>query len=766
MKSTRMFLGLMAAGLSMAVLTQSCVSDMPFGYGDGEGTLRMQLVVNSDLTRAETDQEYLASKCIVYISGSNGLLYQYSSLGEVPEAIKLKSGHYVAEAWTGDSVTASFDKKFFRGYQPFDIKDQDNTSVVLTCKIANVVVSINHETVQPDLMKDWKITVSNSRGFLEFDESNMESAKGYFMMPDADLAVDENGALVKGEDGWAYYTNLKYRIEGNTIEGKPFVKEGDIASPKFSDGKYVERAHEYRLNLLYDPKYEETGGSFVTIEVLDEEVLIEDQVGLFSRPAIKGTTFDIDRQLQGNAEAFKENIVKVSAFKDIKSILLTSPDYEAFGIDRNGVDLVSAVDFIRQDLADKGLTWDRQYNEQRDLMTSYIKMSPAFLNRLEERAEEYVLHIHVVDGYGKENSADVRIAVGEAAQKEEDPVVLDAVTSLNHLAIRATYATVTGTLSPDAQNPQIRYRKNGSNDAWQTVDITTTRASQTFSVKLTDLEPNNGYEYQAVDGDFTSALQYFNTEEKYVIPFADMETWSGAKNNQYIQFPGNDYTEENQYWDSGNHGSAAMRKSLTVGSNTLHNSGSTSAFLKSQYVGLGGSLGAFAAGNLFMGRFGATVGTSGAMLTFGKPYNGSHPDKMRVYVRYTPGKVDYTKGNCPHTFGSGDLDHGQIYVALATGPIQVNTGNSDTNGVKAGTFMQYDTDPRILGFGEKTWEGESYGSDSSLQMLEIPIEWRAAAKTQKPTTLIIVCSASKYGDYFTGSSNSVMYVDDFELVYE
>ena len=35
-----------------------------------------------------------------------------------------------------------------------------------------------------------------------------------------------------------------------------------------------------------------------------------------------------------------------------------------------------------------------------------------------------------------------------------------------------------------------------------------------------------------------------------------------------------------------------------------------------------------------------------------------------------------------------------------------------------------------------------------------------------PTHLIVVCSASRYGDYFTGSSDSEMWVDDFELIYE
>jgi hypothetical protein len=31
--------------------------------------------------------------------------------------------------------------------------------------------------------------------------------------------------------------------------------------------------------------------------------------------------------------------------------------------------------------------------------------------------------------------------------------------------------------------------------------------------------------------------------------------------------------------------------------------------------------------------------------------------------------------------------------------------------------------------------------------------------------LVISCAASAYGDYFTGSTGSVMYVDDFEFVY-
>ena len=36
----------------------------------------------------------------------------------------------------------------------------------------------------------------------------------------------------------------------------------------------------------------------------------------------------------------------------------------------------------------------------------------------------------------------------------------------------------------------------------------------------------------------------------------------------------------------------------------------------------------------------------------------------------------------------------------------------------------------------------------------------------RPKYILIVASASKYGDYFTGSTSSVMYLDECELVFE
>ncbi|MGL5273520.1 MAG: PCMD domain-containing protein, partial [Phocaeicola sp.] len=56
----------------------------------------------------------------------------------------------------------------------------------------------------------------------------------------------------------------------------------------------------------------------------------------------------------------------------------------------------------------------------------------------------------------------------------------------------------------------------------------------------------------------------------------------------------------------------------------------------------------------------------------------------------------------------------------------------------------------------------NYTTDGMIRF-EIPIEY---FKNRKPTAIVLVASASKYGDYFSGSTSSTMWIDDFELIYE
>jgi hypothetical protein len=97
-------------------------------------------------------------------------------------------------------------------------------------------------------------------------------------------------------------------------------------------------------------------------------------------------------------------------------------------------------------------------------------------------------------------------------------------------------------------------------------------------------------------------------------------------------------------------------------------------------------------------------------------------------------------------------------VALSTEPIEIRTKSSDRK------LFDKD-DSAVLAYGQVTWT-DNFGADNTLEKVEIPIEYNSRANSNTPKYIIIVASASKYGDYFSGSSSSVMYLDDFELVYE
>ena len=52
----------------------------------------------------------------------------------------------------------------------------------------------------------------------------------------------------------------------------------------------------------------------------------------------------------------------------------------------------------------------------------------------------------------------------------------------------------------------------------------------------------------------------------------------------------------------------------------------------------------------------------------------------------------------------------------------------------------------------------------AYEQFEIEIEYRSTAII--PTYIMVTCASSKYGDYFTGSTSSVLYVDQLSLDYD
>lgn len=355
---------------------------------------------------------------------------------------------------------------------------------------------------------------------------------------------------------------------------------------------------------------------------------------------------------------------------------------------------------------------------------------------------------------------------------EVDPVASNVATLSANPWAKFAYLTASDAKSATGAtpvNPKLQYRQQGT-DVWNDLVTTTTGEGEeaVYTATATSLTPNTTYEYRLVgDNGFEITPMQFTTEEAKELYNGDFEDWY-SDGGVWYAIAENDIPEEGardernnlySFWDSGNKGASLGNANPTTSDATVVNpsSGSTkSAKLQSQFVGFGGFLGQFAAGNLYTGHFVKTVGMSGAEIQFGSEFTG-RPTQLHGYFQYTAGTVDYYGKTTPSDalVKDGGTDMNSIYIALsdADAPYKVNT--------KEGTFVDFDNDPNIIAYGELPVS--ECVTTSGWKEFTIDLVYRDL--TRKPKYIIIVASASKYGDYFTGSSGSLMYLDDFSLVY-
>ena len=76
------------------------------------------------------------------------------------------------------------------------------------------------------------------------------------------------------------------------------------------------------------------------------------------------------------------------------------------------------------------------------------------------------------------------------------------------------------------------------------------------------------------------------------------------------------------------------------------------------------------------------------------------------------------------------------------------------------TFPNWDTDPRIIAYGVL-----DLTTNDNNQWVEFTIPLEYHSLTAKPAYILVMGATCKYGDYFYGSDNSELFLDDFELVY-
>ena len=321
-----------------------------------------------------------------------------------------------------------------------------------------------------------------------------------------------------------------------------------------------------------------------------------------------------------------------------------------------------------------------------------------------------------------------------------------------------TAKDVTSTEGTDISSLKFQYRKQNTQD-W--TDAAATLASETYSGKTGALEASTTYECRLVyaDASFATSPITFTTEEATELYNGGFDNWYQDGNTYY---PGE---SEVKFWDTSNPGTTKgwgvmVNINPTTGvENPVHTPNGKAAELKTQYkVKL-------AAASLYVGSFGSLVPESGlpsgAKIDFGQPFT-SRPIVLKGYFQYAPVAIDNVGGNQPaNTVSKGDMDICSIFIILSKGTYQLNNTITETLLTEEKVF----NNDQFIAYGELPAE-QCVSTNGEWKEFNIPLKYKEGKFDETPTHLIIVCTSSKYGDYFTGGEGSTMYLDDFELIYD
>ena len=323
--------------------------------------------------------------------------------------------------------------------------------------------------------------------------------------------------------------------------------------------------------------------------------------------------------------------------------------------------------------------------------------------------------------------------------------------------------------SSGAGELKFQYRAASSDEsaAWTDVETAVSPTVENkYTAMLTGLTAETEYEYRLVDSNGTEIQKGTNfttgaADARTELHNGSFEFWTtGSSDGKETIYPGSADEAGNttSFWNTSNPGTSqglgaiggAVNPTTSVTSPVKE--GTYAAQLKST-----NKLSVFAAASLYTGKFKGLSGMS-ANMEFGQPFT-SRPIALHGYYQYTPQTMNHVD-RMPDgvTLVEGEtIDECSIFIALAKTSFTFNNSKEEE-------YIDYEGDDNIIAYGSLP-SGAATSGDGYVEFT-IPLKYKEANFGDQPTHIIIVCSASKYGDYMSGADNSTLYVDDFSLIYD
>lgn len=727
----------------MSALSCSTRTELSLLASRGEGLLTLSCNVDQEVlavTRAGEEPVLAVTVSETETGKVVRTVEDHRTLADEP--MVLPEGKYTVLAYAGDNIQAGFDSPYYEGTTEVTVEAGAEAQAELTATIANVKVTVSRSETVTQSFTDFSVTVSNGlpNGSLEYADETL-SSEGYFPCTGTlswvlSITSSDGRSYTLSDDIQDVQPKEHYNIHFD-VDGEVFVDKGGLSSSSIKvtiDSRVNESEHTVTIPIgtAVEPRIREMSGLVDTRP--------DDAGEDYERPAsyeLRLTEADIAANTPGlfriESEAGLNRVVVrgMAAFSDGSlpdSLNLFDPNIALL---------------YKASAAEAGMTWTD--GVQTGAKEMQVDFRPLFATL---PVGTYDLSVSALDRQRQYVLCRMVITVLPDMEVQLDEVEEGDVWS-SFANVSAEYKT-----ESEPAGMTFQYRKTGDADWTVFPADQLVKEGRKFSAKIAGLEPGTGYEVWAItDAEQNEAnIASFVTEEETQLPNFNFDEW--VKNGESW------YPNANMsiFWDSGNEG-ANSQSGITGENNPTSPSdfvapgtdSKQSAKLESMFISFLG-IGKFAGGNIYTGDFITTVGTSGAKLNFGQPYT-SRPTKLRGWYCYAPKNIDKAEGI--HADKAGQEDVGKIFVALmSSGPFEVDNS----------------TDPKKL-FDPSAGNVIAYGElditgNSNNQYKEFTITLDYRREDVKPTHVLVVATASKYADYFTGGVGSTLYIDEFEFIFE
>ncbi len=705
-----------------ALMFSSCSHEVNYLEERGEGLLCFKFgydLETESVTKASTSD--LVFKVDIINVNTGVIVKHFEDHRNIENTeISLRAGKYKVTAACGSNPEAAFDAPYYYGETVIDIVAGRATTANITCTLANVKVTVSISDFLKQNFKEYPVTISNlaPNGELLFEGATIDNI-GYFRCSGTlmwTIVLTNNDGSQIEQPLSAYIDDVKprqhYHFHFDVKEDDGQTGDGAMSIRVTVDGTLVDQEHDIDVSLNKDPMptVDEANGVDIT-----KAINIPQGVGL-------------------------NGLFNITSVAGIEKIVLShnSSVVEELGIPRS-IDLISVNS---QQYKSLGLVWTE------DLAVGCNGLNIDFRKLLSEKLElgTYEFKINILDKQAQYVSVTLTFKVipnTEVTTVRVNPWA-------KHAILYAQYNT-----EERPEGVGFQYKKS-SDSQWTTFagDLVWSLSAPTmYSAKVTGLEPNTSYDFRAV----TAAEQKdennlsFVTEDATQLPNFNFDNWCTSDD---VLYPNAD-VNSNFFWDTGNEGAAAGGLEPTSRETSKVVSGS--AVRMESLV----ALGVLAGGNIYSGDFVKRVGAKGAYVDFGRPYSGGRPTALHGHYAYTPQTIDIIGKNYKNDSNisalEGQKDIGKIFVVFAynwSGPFRVNN--------IYGELSLFDpNDPSVIGYAELE---DQVGTGGQYKEFTLDIEWRDTEAI--PNYVILVACASKYADYFTGGEGSLMYIDEFEFLYE